>query len=307
VSPFSRFVIAVAMASLPFLAGAEGKCNDDPFALPDGSLAVTWSIPILEAKVDRKPAGTLLADLDARFGGEPDGFPAEYSANLAQYDFPAHPKTDQKHGDSDAVGKWLGEFKIPLEPPARSALDAYFAPQQCAAKAGETRSTCSITGLDCDATKPCAKVFTYGWVIRHPPVKDNGKGYKFCTCTLQRAALVFYGDKEELWVRTRFRSASDATAFVNFVPSTPVVFTFDTKRIWFPLALNRILPEAGKPGYLFLDVLTKTPLDVNRIPAGFSLKRMEQTVAYDNATWYVTRIWRRYETGGPAYDLLVVP
>ncbi len=303
----SRFVIAAAMAFLPCLAGAEGKCNDDPFLLPDGTLGVTWTIPMLDAKVDRNPTGTLLSDLDALFGGEPEGLPPEYRG-AAPYELPNHARTDQKHASSDEVKRWLenADFHLTLAPEHKAALDQYFAGQQCARRPGAAKPTCSITGVECDA-KPCAKVVSYGWVVRHPQVANNGSGYVFCTCTLQRAALVFHGDKEELWVRTRFRSATRDGRSVNFVPLKPVVFTFETKRMWFPLALNRLLPEAGKPGFLFLDVLTRAPLDLNKIPAGFSVRRMEQTIAYDRATWHVTRIWRTYQPGAPAADLLIEP
>lgn len=315
-TPRTRLVVAVAMASLPLFAGAEGKCEDDPFQLPDG-LAVTWSIPMVEAAIDDNPTGTLLADLDGLFGGEPAGFPAEYSKNLTHYPFPE--KTHQTLVDSDGVATWLGGFNIPLGGAHRSALDEYFSKQQCVAKPGGGTSTCSISGLDCDpSNKPCKKVVVYGWKVRHPPAQDNGKGYKFCSCILQRAALVFHGDKEELWVRTRFRSArprsgSVGAASAHFAPSTPVVFTFDSKRIWFPLAFNKLLSEPGKPAWLLLDVLTKSKLDpkkIKMIPAGvegkkFKLSAAGQTVQYAGATWYVTRFSRSYAPGGPASDLFI--
>ena len=314
-TPLSRFVFVVSMACPPLLAGAEGKCNDDPFPLPDG-LAVTWSIPMVEAAVEENPAGTLLADLDGLLGGEPAGFPGEYSARLTHYPFPA--QTRETLANSDAVAAWLGGFNIPLGGTQRSALDEYFAQQACVAQAGGGPSTCSITGLGCDPANPCKKVVVYGWKVRHPPAPNGGRGYKFCSCVLQRAALVFHGDKEELWVRTRFRSArpgpQSASALpAHFAATTPVVFTFDSKRIWFPLALNKLLSEPGKPSWLLLDVLTKSKLDLTKmkmIPAGaerrkFKLAQPTQTVQYAGATWQVTRISRSYPPGGPAGDLFI--
>lgn len=315
-TPFTRFVISVAMACLPLLAGAEGKCDDDPFQLPDG-LAVTWHIAMVEAAVDDNPTGTLLSDLDGLFGGEPAGFPPEYSTLLTHYPFPA--QTHQTLADSNGVATWLGGFNIYLGAAHRSALDGYFAEQRCAPRPGGGTSTCSITGLDCDpSANPCKKVVVYGWQVRHPPAENKGKGYKFCSCVLQRAALVFHGDKEELWVRTRFRSARPrsgnvAAAAAHFAPSTPVVFTFDSKRMWFPLAFNKLLSEPGKPAWLLLDVLTKSKLDTKKIkmiPAGVEGKKFKfsaagQTVQYAGATWYVTRISRSYAPGGPASDLFI--
>ncbi len=313
----SRFVIAAAMAFLPCLAVAEGKCNDDPFQVPEG-LAVAWSIPMVEAAVDEHPTAALLADLDGLLGGEPPGFPSEYSSKLTHYPFPA--QTRQMLADSSGVAAWLDGFHIPVGAAHRSALDAYFAHQTCDAKPGGGASTCSITGLDCDAANPCQKVVVYGWVVRHPPAPDNGRGFKFCSCILQRAALVFHGDKEELWVRTRFRSArpkssNAAAATAHFAPSTPVVFTFPSKRIWFPLAFNKLASEPGKPAWLLLDVLTRTRLDLTKMkmsPGGaerrkFTLTPVPQTVQYAGATWYVTRIWRAYRPGDPVSDLLIEP
>lgn len=311
----SRFVIFVAMACLPLLAAAEGKCNDDPFQVPEG-LAVTWSIPMVEAAVNENPTDTLLADLDGLLGGEPPGFPSEYSAKLTHYPFPA--QTRQTLVDANGVATWLGGFNIPLGAAHRSALQDYFGQQTCVPKPGGGTSTCSITGLDCDGANPCKKLVVYGWKVRHPPAPDNGKGFTFCSCVLQRAALVFDGDKEEVWVRTRFRSARPrsgnvAAASAHFALSTPVVFTFQSKRIWFPLAFNKLPSEPGKPAWLLLDVLTRTKLDPAHIkmsPGGaerkkFTLTAVPQTVQYAGASWYVTRIWRSYTPGGPASDLFI--
>ncbi len=285
-TPFSRFVIAVAMASLPILARGEGKCEDDPKVWVDPAgvkhLVVTWSIPVpADATVDHDPTGTLLADLDTRFGSEPAGFPSEYSINLETTAFLPHPETKKKLDNTKAVEDWLlKHFDIRLEPEVKPALEDYFK----------------------------NKRWIYGRVVEHPPALQDGLGYRFCTCTLQRAAVVFdwsrKGKEEELWVRTRFRSARDQLTFVNFVPRTPVVFTFQAGKVWFPLALNRILPEPGKPAFLLLDVLSRKPLALDQIPAAFG-RQAVGTIVHAGATWHVTRIWRQYHRGDPASDLLL--
>jgi hypothetical protein len=303
------------MACLPLLARAEGKCNDDPFWLDTEKtrLGVAWSIPMVEAAVNDNPSGTLLADLDGLLGAEPAGFPAEHSEKLTHYPLPE--QTRQTFSDSNAVATWLSGFNIPVEAPYRSALDAYFAPQKCAAKEPGGTKTCSITGLTCDdVSNPCKRVVVYGWKVRHPPAKDKGKNYKFCTCILQRAALVFRGDREELWIRTRFRSARPASekvaaATAHFSPSTPVVFTFESKRIWFPLAFNKLPSEPDKKPWLLLDVLTQKQLDPAKVKAAlgdkFTVKAEDQPFPYDGADWWVIRISRSYAPGDPASDLLI--
>jgi hypothetical protein len=278
VTPFSRFVTAVAIAGLPFLARGEGKCYDDPYHWKEKNmLVVTWVVPMPgDAKADTSD-GSLLADLDARFGAEPPGFLPEYASNVARYSYPAHPSSKKTLKNRSALESWLAGFKFPLEPEAAAALDKYFK---------EGRSL-------------------YGLVVQHPPVSDNGVGFRFCTCTLQRAVIVWDGDQEQMWVRSTFRSARDQRTFANFVPENPVKFTFAATRIWFPLALNRILPEPGAPAFVLLDVLTKKPLDRGQIPAGF----VDQagTVQWNGATWQVTRMWRKYQRSDAAEDLSMVP
>jgi hypothetical protein len=142
------------------------------------------------------------------------------------------------------------------------------------------------------------KYSVHGRVVQHPRVPEGGRGFSFCTCTLQRAVVVWDNGEEQLWVRSRFRSAfaTDARKFVNFAPEQPTKFTFKSAKIWFPLALNEVLPEKGVAAYLLLDVLTKNELKV----AG---KQLAKDFSYDSGKWYVTRISRTYLRGQPVDDL----
>ncbi len=278
-TPLTRLVIAVAMASLPLLAGGEGKCYDDPYQWKErNKLVVTWVIPApSDAKMEASD-GSLLANLDARFGAEPPGFPPEYAGNVSLYPYPDHPGSKRTIRNGQELKDWLQQFGFPTEPEATAALDKYFVQNR----------------------------FLYGMVVEHPPVADNGLGFKFCTCTLQRAAIVWDGDKQQTWVRSTYRSARDQRTYVNFAPQSPVKFTFAAKSIWFPLALNRILPEPGVSAFLLLDVLTKEPLAVDQIPASF-VADPKGKVPWQGGIWNVTRIWRKYQRGDPAEDLSLQP
>lgn len=278
-TPFTRFVISVAMACLPLLARAEGKCYDDPYYWKEkNKLLVTWVIPApADAKAETSD-GKLLAALDARFGGEPPGYPVEYASNVSQYPYLDHPASKKTIKSGKELKDWVGQFGFPTEPEAEAALDKYFK----------------------------ANRLLYGLVVEHPPVADNGLGFKFCTCVLQRAAIVWDGDQQQTWVRSTYRSARDQRTWVNFAPDSPVKFTFAARSIWFPLALNKILPEPGAPAFLLLDILTKKPLAVNQIPAGFVVDP-KGNVPLQGGTWNVMRLWRRYQRGDPAEDLSLQP
>lgn len=274
-TPLTRLVTAVAMASLPLLAGAEGKCYDDPYQWKEkNKLVVTWVIPAPSNATMEISDGTLLADLDARFGAEPPGYPIEYASNVSSYPYPNHPASKKTIKNANNLKDWLGGFGFPTEPESEAELGKYFQQNR----------------------------WLYGLVVEHPSLADGGLGYKFCTCILQRAAVVWDGKQQQTWVRSTFRSARDQLTFVNFVPESPVKFTFPATTIWFPLALNRILPEPGAPAFLLLDILTKKPVAADLIPPGF-VAQAKGTVRWQGATWNVTRIWRKYQRGGAAEDL----
>lgn len=275
--------LAAALLLFPLLARAEGKCDDDPYLWKDPSgkemLVVTWTIPYpADAKVDPDVAAadrSLMADLDARLGAEPPGFPAEYSSNVVEYPYPPHPNSRVTLRAVKEIDAYLQGFAMRLEPEAVPHFDQYYKQSRV----------------------------VYARVVQHPPAPDNGRGFRFCTCTLQRAVALWEGGQERLLLRSRFRSARDTRTFVNFAPAGPVKFTFASKTIWFPLALNRILPEPGAPAFLLLDVLTRKKLDAASIPNSFSYDQPAGTVRYSGADWYVTRIWRKYQRGDPADDM----
>ena len=277
-TPLTRLVIAVAMLSLPLLVRAEGKCNDDPFLLPDGrTLAVAWTIPVPESAVSSiDSAPSLMNELDGHFPVEPSGFPAEYASNVWRVSYPGHPDTNKKITNQATHKAWLEKFGLAEGPVAASITSSYLA----------------------------AKYMLFGVLLQHPPVPDR-TGYEFCTCILQRAVLLWDDKQEQLWFRTRFRSAKkDKRNWTNFEPASPIKFTFTSPKIWFPLAYNEVLPEP--PAFLVLDVVTLKPIDRNKVPSGFTIEDLGQ-VGYDGKNWAVSRLRRRYEKGERPADLSLPP
>ncbi|HEU4383064.1 MAG TPA: hypothetical protein VFR85_06100 [Anaeromyxobacteraceae bacterium] len=272
---------AVSMFCLPVLAKAEGKCYDDPHYWKDkNKLVVTWIIPVPgDAKTETSSDGALLAELDARFGGEPPGYPIEYASNVYRYPYPDHPASKRMIKSLKDLKNWVGLFPFPTEPEAEDALSKYF---------NANRSL-------------------YGLVVEHPPVPDKGLGFKFCTCILQRAAILWDGDQQQTWVRSTLRSARDQRTWVNFAAESPIKFSFKATTIWFPLALNRILPDPGTPAFLLLDIVTKKPLAVDPTKTTGLVVDPKGPMPWQGETWNVTRIWRRYQRSDPAEDLSLEP
>ncbi len=278
-SRISRFVIATALCAAPLAARAEGKCGDDPKLWKDPAgrdvLVVTWTLPFpAAAQVSPDADKKLMSDLDASFGAEPPGFPAEYGSNVVEFPYPKHPKTGTTLKSVKEVQDWLQPFGMNLEPEAVPIYEQYFR----------------------------EKRLVYGSVVQHPPAPGDGRGFRFCTCMLQRAVALWDGGQQQLWIRSRYRSARDSRTFVNFVPAGPLKLTFASQSIWFPLAFNRILPEPGAPAFLLLDVLTRNRLDEGQIPAGFG-HDYKGTVQHAGSSWHVVRIWRRFQRSDDATDL----
>ncbi len=279
--PVSRFVITVAMACLPLLARAEGKCDDDPFLLRDRkTLAVTWTIPVLpgdDPTIDTR--ATLMTDLDARSPIEPPGFPPEYASNLWKYPYPDHPESKKKITNKATHAAWLSQFGLAEGPVAAGITDKYFADGR----------------------------MLFGVVVQHPPLPSDKSGYQFCTCILQRAVLLWddLTGKEHLWIRTRFHSAKDKLNWTNFEPSHPVKFAFLSPSLWFPLAYNHVLPES--PSFLVLDAVTRKKLGA---VAGFTSEDLGQVTYQIGArpeNWYVARLRARFEKGTSPADLSIAP
>lgn len=297
VARLSRFVISVAMVSLPLLASAEGKCNDDPKKWNDGKrdyLLVGWTIPFPDgANVDDNPSTSiidLLPDTDpSGKPWDPMVLPSEYTSNPVFRDLVrAHPgwaAGKQGFKEPGKLDKWLTDhLEVRLEKEAKPLFTQY------------------VQGGN--------RLFSF--VVEHAPRGDDGLGFRFCTCALQRTVLVLRGNNQETWVKTQFHSARDRTTFENFGPSKPVVFTFPAKKgtstpkaLWFPLALNWILPDPGRPAFLRLDVLVARGQTLGPLPTGFG-STSRGTVQYAGETWSATRIWRRFERSDPAaVDLLI--
>jgi hypothetical protein len=287
-------VIVAAVACLPLLARAEGKCNDDPFPLKDGTLAVAWTIPVPAAAtvaIDPYP-NSLMQKLDADFPAEPEGFPPSYSTNVQQMQYadPSNypisaqppPAKVEKLGDEGKQDKWLKDLKlVGRDPGAVPITKKYFEGN---------------------------KHVLFGVVLGHPPAVDKGRDFKLCTCILQRAVVVWddKDKKEYLWVRSRFRSGKpDGKHWVTFEPADPIQFTFDSPNdIWFPLQYNEALPDP--PAFLALDVVTRKALSIGDVPQGFVVENLGQ-VPYKGENWYAARLRKRFEKRERQADLSIKP
>ncbi len=293
-------VPAMALLLVPLLVRAEGKCSDDPYYWKaKGLLIDTWIVPYpadAAEPVDDVPAAdvNLLADLD-KLGAVPPGFPAEHG-NQSEYPYPPQPTTAEFPNAKsplktlDEVKRYLGGFNMVVEPEAAPYFQDYFGKKNA---------------------------WMYARVVRHPAVPNNGTGFRFCTCILQRAVAIWdppakSGQRgtERLWLKTRFRSLRDSKNFVNFAPARPLKFTFPRAGIWFPLAFNTIIPEPAVPAFLLLDVLTRTRLNLTDPDVASALARnqlsaeqVDPTIRYDGVDWQVTRIYKKYQRGDPAEDL----
>lgn len=269
----SSRVLMLASLLVPMLARAEGKCGDDPVVWKN-MLIVTWTIPHpANAAVDPNADRALMDALDDKFGALPPGFPPAYGG-LAVLEYPetGHGKDKQKLPTLPDLQKYHEDFKMPL---GKEAVELF-------------RTKYYDPGKQ-----------VYARVVQHPPVPNNGQGYSFCTCTLQRAVVVWDKGEEQLWLKSRFRNADSSGNFVNFAPKQPIKFTFKSDKIWFPLALNEIVPQKDVAAFLLLDVLTRSEL---KIPGG-QLLTSAFNYGGDNNNWYVTRISGAYARGNPVKDL----
>lgn len=273
---FSRFVITVTIAGLPFLARGEGKCLDDPKIWKDGAgkdvLVVTWTIPFpAKAKIERDVGADVFAEVNKAAGSEiPAGFPKEHLSNVATVAYPSGTDATKVSSTPEELAAWEQQFGVTMMPVVMDVFRSYFQDNK----------------------------YVYGTVVEHPAL-SNPVGYRFCTCTLQRAVVIWENGQEQLHVRSTFRSAKDPLNFVNFVPRSGLKFTFQSSQIWFPLKLNRVLPEPGAPAFLVLDVLTRTELPAAAIPGEFGVAR-RGTVTLGKTRYQFVRLTRRYDLGDPA-------
>jgi hypothetical protein len=273
---------------MPIAARAEGKCGDDPKLWKDETgtegLVVTWTIPFIakNATIVRDTGNEVFAAMSHVAGSEiPPGFPGEYMTNLATVPYPPGQGGTKVMTTEAELRDWEAQFDVAVNPLAMAVFRAYF--------------------------NDAEKKNVYGTVVRHPHL-DDPAGYRFCTCTLQRAVVIWDAGQEQLYVRSSYRSARDPRYFVNFVPRAGLKFTFSTNRIWFPLKLNRVLPEPGAPAFLMLDVLTRKALPDGAIPVEFTVLQ-RGSVKLGNAAYAFVRLTRRYELGepDPIEDLSLAP
>lgn len=279
-APGSRFVIAVAVACLPLLANAEGKCDDDPVPFgPAGKLVVSWTVPY--------PKDALV-----KFTGEDIFNQVDQALQLPQYP-PGYPATYQNPklvdlfndtrvaSDADLMG-WKDLLQLPMPPQALAAFRDHL-------------RTLHIRGA----------------MVEHPPVTPAG--YSLCTCVLQRGVVVYYpgNRQEDLYVRSHFASTNPATkASEVFAPRGGYWFSFKRDKIWFPVRLNQLLKEKA---WMVLDVLTPRgkPLKGDAIPAAYTVAKRAQ-VKVLNQDFEAIRLLATfdpaaYEPGKPLADLEIAP
>ena len=284
----SRFVIVAAVACLPLLARAEGKCNDDPFDL-NGKLAVAWTIPLPDGDVPTfEPPGTqanptLMEQLDQVKKIEPSDFPPDYDVAPWRFPYPDYPspgsKKFEKFNDETSHAAWLQKLKLPQDPNAVPISQQYVKDQRR----------------------------LFGFAVTHPEVPDK-KGYDLCTCILQRAVLLWddVNQKEYVWLRSRFRSArKDGKGSTIFEPNAAIKFGFSSPRIWFPLAYNHVLPQP--PAFLVLDIVTKKKLPLVNEYSNEDLGQISYQLGATPQTWNVTRLRRRFDRGTNPADLSILP
>lgn len=222
-TPSTRLVVAVAMASLPLLARAEGKCDDDPVQYgPAGQLVVTWAIPYPKDALVKITDVAVFNQVDQQLGLDwfPLSYPAKYkNPKLVNYfnDTELHTAVDLKNWEA---------FQSTMPATTVAAFDDYV-------KQGH---------------------YIRAALVEHPKV--NPTGYSLCTCVLQRGVVIYYpGNKQEdLYVRSHFSSTNPAQkAFEVFAPNGGWWFSFKRDKIWFPVRLNRLLQEDA---WMVLDILT---------------------------------------------------
>jgi hypothetical protein len=139
----------------------------------------------------------------------------------------------------------------------------------------------------------------FGTLLQHPPV-ENPEQFAACSVVLQRAVIIYDGERESLFRRSYFHSADGSGNFVNFVPRGGVGMSFASETIWFPLRLTEIIEEPAS--YVVLDILTPGPLDdlqriQQQLPGPLQAVQVETELGtvpgqmeYEGRNYHVTRI-----------------
>lgn len=281
-TPIARFVIVLAMATLPLLASAEGKCDDDPVEYgPNKQLVVAWAIPYPQGALVRITDELVFDQVDKQLGPEkyPSDFPAKYR----------NPKPVNHFNDTELLTgadlkKWEDRFNtIQMPQTTVDAFDDYVRQRNIIRAA----------------------------LVEHPKV--NPSGYSLCSCVLQRGVIVYYpGNKQEdLYVRSYFSSTKmdgeRKGPFEVFAPRGGWWFSFTRDRIWFPLRLNRLLKEDA---WMVLDILTPKGKPLAKIKDAVNAKwsyreakRATAPVKLFGQEFEAVRVMGKFEKGNAATDL----
>lgn len=275
----SRLVILMAMASLPLLAGAEGKCDDDPVPFgPAGKLVVAWSIPYPKDALVKVVGEEIFNQVDQalQLPQYPPGYPARY-----QNPKPVEIYNDTRVASEAELAGWKDLLKLPMPAKAESAFREHL-----------------------------KDFHLRGAMVEHPPVAPAG--YSLCTCVLQRGVVVYYpgNQQEDLYVRSHFSSTHPAKGSEVFAPRGGYWFSFKRDKIWFPVRLNRLLQEKA---WMVLDVLTPRgkPVKAEAIPAAYTVAKRAQ-VRVLNQDFEAVRLLATFDPATfdpqkPVVDLEIAP
>lgn len=240
-------------------AYADLKCGDAPMYFGGGDgLVVTWVGPTKESAKVRLGDGEIFRRIAEVTGSDiPEGYPEKYLRDLQE----AEVFNASMAWSTDELTQWEGRHGIDMEPEALGVFQRYL-----------------------DTKHPI-----FMSLVSHPEVRDPG-AFIACSLVLQRAVMIYDEGREDLFLRSYFYSAKDENEFVNFVPRTGVHFSFPTDSIWFPLELTRLIREPAS--YVELDVLSRSSLDENALPAPFTRARSGSsgTLLLGGKKFNVTRI-----------------
>jgi hypothetical protein len=131
--------------------------------------------------------------------------------------------------------KWGENFEIPLEKEPAKAFEKYY-------KTGHA---------------------VFGTLVNHPPVPDAAKWAK-CDILLQRAVILHDGKRETLLFRSYFHSSKDEKNYVNFVPNRSVEASFESRSVFFPLALTKFI--SSPQAHVVLDIVTPEAPKLGKMP-----------------------------------------
>jgi hypothetical protein len=166
--------------------------------------------------------------------------------------------------------KWGEKFEIPLEKEPAEAFEKYY-------RTGHA---------------------VFGTLVNHPSVPDAAR-WASCDILLQRAVIFHDGNRETLLFRSYFHSAKDAENYVNFVPNRTVEASFESRSVFFPLALTKFIssPEA----HVVLDIVTPKAPKFGKMPK--QLEAIGCTRMGGGQRHYITRVEGVLRSGEDIEDM----